>query len=175
MLFANLPRSHNRVITSYARKDREVVMQKALDSLNQPGSFRRFMDSSNDCWMLCDEYQAIEHMSPAFRDMLDVSPEADIEGELLIDLPLSVHPHYVENCVKHMRLAQKQDRRLKTLEIHPRCNEEDPCCVSFEYSTLHNPKTGMNRVIVQGRLEPGDFDLKTLVEKLPIIQGKSEE
>ena len=174
MLFANLPSTHNRIITSYTRKDREAVMQQAQDSLNHPDSLKRFMDDSDDCWMLCDEHHAIEHINPAFREMLDIQPEADIVGELLIDLPLFIHPRYVEHCAKHMRLAQAQDRCLETLEVHPRCTEEDPRCVSFKYTPLRNPKTGMNRVMVRGRLVPGEFDLKTLVEKLPIIQDEDE-
>ena len=174
--FANLPRTHNRIITNCTPKGREAVIQQAIDSLSQLGSFRRFMDSNNDCWMLCDKHHKIEHINPAFREMLDIRPEADIVGGLLINLPLSAHPRYVENCVKHITLAQERGlKRWKSIPAHPRCTEEDPRCVAFEYTPLRNPKTGMNKVVVQGSLVLGDFDLKTLVKKLPIIQDESED
>ena len=73
-----------------------------------------------------------------------------------------------------MKLAQERGN-FETLEIHPRCTEEEPRCVAFEYTPLRNPKTGMNKVVVQGSLVPGQFDLKTLVEKLPIIQDESKD
>ena len=71
---------HNRIITSYTRKDREVVMQQAQNSLNGLDNFKRFTDDSKDFWMLCDEHHAIEHINPAFREMLDIRPKVDIVG-----------------------------------------------------------------------------------------------
>ena len=115
-MFEFMPQTESRIISSYARKDREVVMQQALDSISN--DFRQFMDDSKESWTIYTLNNDFSYDNLAHRQLVGLPGNYEAENRHVSEIPC---PAYEVSSVDFIEHNQKvlQKGELKTLNIHP--------------------------------------------------------
>ena len=148
MVFENLPRAGDRIVTNCTREDREVVMKNA--QLNISDEWRGTMEASHDTWIVYSLNNEFVYDNPAHRRLVGLPEDFDCEGMYISEPKVPCYEVCSADFIEHNQLGLKNEE-CQILDIHPIGDTEDWYCYLFKHSPLINKDNQKTGVLAHGQ------------------------
>ena len=150
-MFEFMPQTKNRIISSYARKDREAVMEQAILSVSN--DFHQFIVNSEDPWVIYDLNNVFVCDNVIHRQMVGLLSNYDVSGRHVSEPPVPVYEVCSGDLIEqNEKIREGSDPKIKTLNIHPVGNNDNwftEVCERWVFKNAAGQEAG---IIVHGKL-----------------------
>ena len=148
MVFEELPRAGDRIVASYTREDREVVMEQAQAGISD--EWRGTMEASEDVWIVSSLNHEFIYDNPAHRCVAGLPKDFDSEGRHFSEPKVPCYEVCSVDFIQHNERALKNGN-CQILDIHPIGYTGDWFCQLTELSPLVNKNNQKIGVLTHGK------------------------
>ena len=153
-MFEFMPQTGNRIISSYARKDREAVMEQAILSISD--DLRRLIDNSEDPWIIYDLNNVFVCDNVMHRRTVGLPDHYDISGRHVSEPPAPIYEvcscDLIEQNEKIRERSRLSKPTIKTLNVHPVGKNDDWFTELCERWVFKNDAGQEAGIIAHGKL-----------------------